>query len=303
MSLPQQLTIIEVSPRDGLQNETLFVPTPIKLEFIQRLTECGLKIIESTSFVSPKWVPQMADHQQVMRGIIHQPQVSYPALIANMTGMERAIECGVKEISVFTAVSETFSKKNANCSLAESMIRIADVIELAKKHEIPVRGYISCVIACPYEGPMTPHQTVKVAKQLMELGCSQISLGDTIGAGTVGEVKKLLDALLPVISVDKIAVHFHDTYGQALANIYASLEYGISNVDSSVAGLGGCPYARSATGNVATEDVVYMLNGLGIQTGIDLQKLLEAGRFICQYLNHPPRSKVSQAFQSKTELG
>ncbi len=294
MSLPKYVSIVEVSPRDGLQNETVFIPTSIKIDFIRRLADCGLKTIESTSFVSPKWVPQMADHFEVMQGISRKPGVTYPALIANRIGMERALNAGVKEISVFTATSETFSIKNANCSLVESMKRISEVIDIARGHQIPVRGYISCVIACPYEGPTPPQQTVHVAQQLIELGCSQISLGDTIGVGTPGEVKKLLDALLSVVPVNKIAMHFHDTYGQALANIYLSLEYGIHMFDSSVAGLGGCPYARSATGNVATEDVIYMLNGLNIKTGIDLKKLIETGNFICQHLGHPPRSKLSQ---------
>jgi hydroxymethylglutaryl-CoA lyase len=293
MTLPPQVTLVEVSPRDGLQNEAVIVPTPAKIEFIQRLADCGLKIIESASFVSPKWVPAMADHAQVIQGIHRQPGVSYPALVPNLRGMELAVAAGVKEISVFTATSETFSKKNANCSLQESMSRIEEVIKLAYQHDIPVRGYISCVIACPYEGPIAPQKTAEVAKELIEMGCEQISLGDTIGIGTPGDVKKLLDAVLPKVPVEKTAVHFHDTYGQALANIYVSLEYGIHIVDSSVAGLGGCPYAHSATGNVATEDVVYMLNGLGIATGVDLKKLLAAGQFICQHLEHPPRSKLS----------
>ncbi len=287
MSLPKHVSIVEVSPRDGLQNEAVFIPTPIKIDFIRRLADCGLKTIESTSFVSPKWVPQMADHFEVMQSISREPGVAYPALIANRIGMERALKAGVKEISVFTATSETFSKKNANCSLVESMKRISEVIDLARRHQIPVRGYISCVIACPYEGPTPPQQTVHVAQQLIEMGCSQVSLGDTIGVGTPGEVKKLLDALLSIVPVHKIAMHFHDTYGQALANIYLSLEYGIHIFDSSVAGLGGCPYARSATGNVATEDVIYMMNGLNIETGIDLKKLIETGNFICQHLRSP----------------
>lgn len=295
MALPKQVTLVEVSPRDGLQNETVIVPTAVKIEFIQRLTDCGLKVIESASFVSPKWVPQMADHTEVIKGIQHRSGVSYPALVPNVRGMELAIAAGVKEIAVFTATSETFSKKNANCSLSESLHRISEIIALAQQHHIPVRGYISCVIACPYEGAMPPQQTVKVAQQLIDMGCEQISLGDTIGVGTPGSVKKLLDALIPQVPVDKIAVHFHDTYGQALTNIYVSLGYGIHIIDSSVAGLGGCPYAHSATGNVATEDVVYMLNGLNITTGVNLQKILDAGNFICQHLNHPIRSKVGQA--------
>lgn len=298
MNLPKQVTLVEVGPRDGLQNEVVVVPTSTKLEFIQLLGDAGLPIIESTSFVSPKWVPQMADHTDVIKSIDRKPGVSYPALVPNVHGMELAIAAGIQEISVFTATSETFSKKNANCSLQESLQRIAEVIALAKQHHIPVRGYISCVIACPYEGEIPPQQSAQVAKQLMEMGCEQISLGDTIGTGTPGTVKKLLDAVLAQVPVEKTAVHFHDTYGQALANIYVSLEYGIHIIDSSVAGLGGCPYARSATGNVATEDVVYMLNGLNIKTGVDLPKLLAAGKFICHHLGHPSRSKLSQVLSA-----
>jgi hydroxymethylglutaryl-CoA lyase len=297
MIFPRQVTLVEVSPRDGLQNEAVFVPTSIKIEFIQRLADCGLPCIESTSFVSPKWVPAMADHSQVIQGLNRKNGVSYPALVPNLKGMELAIEAGVREISVFTATTETFSKKNANCSLSESMQRIWEVISLADKHHIPVRGYISCAIACPYEGAVEPLKTATVAKQLINMGCSQISLGDTIGVGHPESVKKLLEAVLKEVAVDKTAVHFHDTYGQALANIYVSLEYGIHIIDSSVAGLGGCPYARNATGNVATEDVVYMLNGLNIHTGVDLEKLIKTGYFICQHLSHPPHSKLAQIYR------
>ena len=296
--MKRKMTLVEVSPRDGLQNEKIFVPTATKIEFINRLADSGLTIIESTSFVSPKWVPQMADHSEVIQGIQRREGVKYPALVPNVRGMEMAIEANVKEISVFTATSETFSKKNANCTLAESMQRIEQVIQLAQRNQIPVRGYISCVFVCPYEGPIAPEKTVEVAKQLINLGCEQISLGDTLGAGTPGDVKKLMDRLLVEIPVDQTAVHFHDTYGQALANIYASLEYGVHIIDSSVAGLGGCPYAKSATGNVATEDVVYMLNGLGIEHGVDLEKLISTGHFICQFLNHPPRSKLGLVFRN-----
>jgi hydroxymethylglutaryl-CoA lyase len=295
MAFPTQVTLVEVSPRDGLQNEATIVPTPVKIEFIQQLADAGLRVIESASFVSPRWVPAMADHTEVIKSIERRPGVSYPALVPNLRGMTTAIAAGVQEISVFTATSETFSQKNANCSLAESMHRLQEVIHLAHQHRIPVRGYISCVIACPYEGAISPQQTTAVAMQLLDMGCEQVSLGDTIGIGTAGDVHRLLDTLLPRVGVDQVAVHFHDTYGQALANIYASLEYGIHIIDSSVAGLGGCPYARSATGNVATEDVVFMLNGLHIDTGVNLQKLLQAGRFICQHLGHPPLSKLSHA--------
>jgi hydroxymethylglutaryl-CoA lyase len=295
MTLPKTVNLVEVSPRDGLQNEQTNVSTIVKLEFIQKLAESGLKVIESTSFVSPQWVPQMADHSEVIKSIHRAPGVRYPALVPNVRGMELAIAAGVQEISVFTATTETFSKKNANCSLKESMERIGQVVDLAQQHHIPVRGYISCVIACPYEGMVSPLRTLDIAEQLIDLGCDQVSLGDTIGVATPGHVKSLLDMVLSKIPPEKIAMHFHDTYGQALANIYVSLEYEINHFDSSVAGLGGCPYARSATGNVATEDLVYMLNGLQIETGVDINKLLQAGQFICHYLNHPPKSKLSQA--------
>jgi hydroxymethylglutaryl-CoA lyase len=297
MTLPHRVTLVEVSPRDGLQNEAVVVPTSIKIDFIQRLAECGLSIIESTSFVSPKWVPAMADHTSIIQGLNRKAGVSYPALVPNLKGMELALEAGVQEISVFTATTETFSKKNANCSLNESLNRIQEVIKLADQHHISVRGYISCVIACPYEGKVDPQKPAAVAQKLIDMGCTQISLGDTIGVGSAGAVKQLLDAVLKETPVEKTAVHFHDTYGQALANIYVSLEYGIHIIDSSVAGLGGCPYARNATGNVATEDVVYMLNDLNIHTGVDLEKLVKTGYFICQHLSHPPHSKLAQVYR------
>ncbi len=297
MTLPSKVTLVEVSPRDGLQNEAVVTPTAVKIEFIHRLADSGLQVIESTSFVSPKWVPAMADHTEVIQGLQRRPGISYPALVPNVKGMELAIEAGVREISIFTATTETFSKKNANCSLKESIQRIQEVIRLAEQHRIPVRGYISCVIACPYEGSVEPQKTAAVAKQLIDLGCAQISLGDTIGIGNAGSVKRLMDVVLKEIPIEKTAVHFHDTYGQALANIYVSLEYGIHIIDSSVAGLGGCPYARNATGNVATEDVVYMLNGLNIETGVDLEKLVKTGYFICQHLSHAPYSKLAQIYR------
>ncbi len=297
MTLPKHVTIVEVSPRDGLQNEMTILPTPIKVDFIHRLATTGLKVIEATSFVSPKWVPQLADHRQVMQEVKRQTGIAYPVLVPNTKGMEAAIESGVKEIAVFTTTSETFSKKNANCSLAESINRIRDIIAMANVHHVSVRGYISCITACPYEGVIAINQTVKVTKQLIDLGCEQVSLGDTMGVATAGEVHQLLEALLLQVSPEQIAVHFHDTYGQALANIYVSLEYGIATIDSSVAGLGGCPYSPGASGNVATEDVLYMLNGLGIETGVDLHQLIKIGRFICQQLGQKVRSKVSQASQ------
>ncbi len=294
MDLPKKVNIVEVGPRDGLQNESIIVPVSIKLEYIQRLENSGLKIIEVTSFVSPKWVPQMADHTQLIQQLVMKSGIKYPALIPNQHGMLAAIDAGIKDICVFTATTEKFSKKNANCFLSESMQRIEQVIDLAKKHHISIRGYISCVIACPYEGYVDPHKTALIAERLIALGCEQVSLGDTIGVGTPGEVKKLLAAVLEKVPAEKIAVHFHDTYGQALANIYVSLEHGIQTIDSSSAGLGGCPYAGNATGNVPTEDVIYMLNGLGIETGVSLPAVVDAGRFICQHLGHPPQSKLSK---------
>lgn len=300
MTLPKQVTIVEVGPRDGLQNEPKNIPTALKIDFINRLSETGLRVIEATSFVSPKWVPQMADHSEVMKGIKRNPNVRYTALVPNEHGLNDALDSQVQEIAIFTAASETFSQKNTNCSIEESLNRIALVIEGAKKHHIPVRGYVSCAIACPYEGETDPKQVLNVSEKLLNLGCYQISLGDTIGIGTPNKVQKLIDLVSQSISIDKLAVHFHDTYAQALVNIYAALEKGITTVDSSVAGLGGCPYAPGAGGNVATEDVVYLLNGLGIESGIDINKLAKTGRMICDHLDIAPRSKVSIALAGTT---
>lgn len=289
---PRKVTIVEVSPRDGLQNEHEIVPTAIKVEFINRLAETGLKVIEATSFVSPKWIPQMADHERVMQQIKRKNGVKYPVLIPNCQGMEKALAFKPDEIAVFTAASETFSQKNTNCSIAESLNRIKEVINLAKANEIPVRGYISCVLGCPYEGEVSPFKVAELAEKLLELGCYQISLGDTIGVGTPLKTKKLIDIVAKKVPIENLAVHFHDTYGQALTNIYVSLEKGIATIDSSVGGLGGCPYAPGAAGNVATEDVLYMLHGMGIETRVDLQKLMAAGAFILSHLKHPSRSRV-----------
>lgn len=300
MTLPKKVNIVEVGPRDGLQNEPKNIPTSLKIEFINQLSHTGLKIIEATSFVSPKWVPQMADHSEVMRGITRNPHVRYTALVPNEQGLADAIAAHSEEIAVFTAASETFNQKNINCSIEESLNRIGRVIEIAKKNNIPVRGYISCVLGCPYEGKMTPQPVCYVAEKLIQLGCYQISLGDTIGVGTPNQVQALMDHITQKIPVKKIAVHFHDTYAQALANIYVCLEKGVSTIDSSVAGLGGCPYAPGAGGNVATEDVVYLLNGLGVECGVNLQRLAQAGRLICDYLQQPPRSKVSIALTHAT---
>lgn len=297
VQLPKKVKIVEVSPRDGLQNEVKAIPTNIKIDFINRLSDTGLSVIEATSFVSPKWIPNLADHAEVFQNIKKYPQVSYPVIVFNKQGFDNALAAGVKQIAVFTTPSETFCKKNANCSVAESIMRINEITQLAATHDIAVRGYISCVLGCPFEGHISPQSVTDIAKQLLNAGCYEISLGDTIGIGTPGTTTTLLNILLKEIASEKIAVHFHDTYGQALANIYVALEQGIATIDSSVAGLGGCPYAKGATGNVATEDVIYMLQGLGIHTGIDLSKLISVGKFITNYLARENRSKVSVAMQ------
>ncbi|XP_077560972.1 hydroxymethylglutaryl-CoA lyase, mitochondrial-like [Haemaphysalis longicornis] len=294
-SFPDYVKIVEVGARDGLQNEKEIVPTKTKIELINRLANAGLPVVEATSFVSPKWVPQMADHTEVLQGIERQNGVQYPVLVPNMRGFNKALAAGAKEIAVFGAASETFSRKNINCSIEESLERFRDVIEAAKANDIKVRGYVSCVAGCPYEGAVSPELVARVAGALYRAGCYEISLGDTIGVGTPGTMRPMLQAVLKEVPASALAVHCHDTYGQALANILTALSMGVSTVDSSVAGLGGCPYAPGATGNVATEDVLYMLHGMGIPTGIDLQKVMEAGDFICKALNRPSNSKVSHA--------
>ncbi len=295
MNLPQTVKIVEVGPRDGLQNEAQPIPTDIKIEFINTLSNTGLTSIEVTSFVSPRAIPQLADHAEVYQGIKKLAGVSYPVLVPNRKGLENALAVGVKEIAIFGAASETFSQKNINCSIAESLERFAEVMTLAKTRQIKVRGYISCVLGCPYEGKIKPEAVAYVAEQLLALGCYEISLGDTIGVGTPLEAVKLIQLLKTKIPISQLAVHFHDTYGQALANIYAALQQGITVIDSAVAGLGGCPYAPGASGNVATEDVLYMLNGLDIHTGVDLAAMIAAGQFICQHLGRKTGSKVAQA--------
>jgi hydroxymethylglutaryl-CoA lyase len=299
--LPRQVKIVDVGPRDGLQNEPRSVPAAVKIELIERLAEAGVPVVEATAFVSPKWVPQMADGAEVMRGIARKPGVSYPVLVPNMKGFEAAMAAGADEIAVFGAASETFSQKNINCSIAESLERFAPVIEAAKDRNVKVRGYISCVVGCPYEGEVKPKVVAEVARRLFAMGCYEISLGDTIGVGTPGRVRQMLAAVARDVPVKRMAVHFHDTYGQALANIYAALEEGVHVVDSSVAGLGGCPYAKGASGNVATEDVIYMLDGLGIETGVDLDQVFETGRFICDELGREAASKVHKALAAKRQ--
>ncbi|XP_060114310.1 3-hydroxymethyl-3-methylglutaryl-CoA lyase, cytoplasmic isoform X1 [Heteronotia binoei] len=292
---PEFVKVVEVGPRDGLQNEKAVVPTDVKIELIDRLSKSGLPVVEVTSFVSSKWVPQMADHTEVMRGIECYPGVRYPVLTPNLQGFHSAIAAGATEVAVFGAASESFSKMNINCTIEESMDKFEDVVKSARNMDIPVRGYVSCALGCPYEGNIAPAKVAEVSKRLYSMGCYEISLGDTIGVGTPGSMKRMLDSVLMEIPVNAIAVHCHDTYGQALANILTAMQMGVNVVDSAVAGLGGCPYAKGATGNVATEDVIYMLNGLGINTGVDLTKVMEAGNFICTALNKTTNSKVAQA--------
>lgn len=283
MPFPNQVKLVEVSPRDGLQNESQFIPTQIKITLIEKLVDTGLKTIEATSFVSPVWVPQLADHLEVFRGIQKHKGVTYSVLVPNLKGLKNAIAAGVQEIAVFTAASEVFSQKNIHCSISQSIARFAEIIQIAKQHHIKVRGYVSCVLGCPYEGEISLETVVDVATQLFNLGCYEISLGDTIGVGTPGKAVALVRAVAKKIPLNCLAVHFHDTYGQALANIYATLEEGISIIDSSVGGLGGCPYAPGAAGNVATETVLYMLDGLGIKTGVDLKSLRKIALYIREF--------------------
>ncbi|MEX1074436.1 MAG: hydroxymethylglutaryl-CoA lyase [Burkholderiales bacterium] len=297
--LPKKVRIVEVGPRDGLQNEKMAVPTQVKLELIGRLADAGLPAVEATAFVSPKWIPQMADHTEVLEGIRRKPGVSYPVLTPNLKGFEAARAAGATEVAVFGAASESFSRKNINCTIAESLERFRPVTDAARAAGIKVRGYISCVLGCPYEGEIAPAKVAEVARALHDMGCYEISLGDTIGVGTPGKSKAMIEACAREVPIERLAGHYHDTYGQALANIYASLELGVATFDSSVAGLGGCPYAKGASGNVATEDVVYMLNGLGIETGIDLDKVVEIGRWICGVIGKEPQSKAGKAIAAK----
>ncbi len=289
------VTIVEVGPRDGLQNEKQKLSAATKIELIERLALCGLPVVEAGSFVSPKWVPQMADTADVMKGLKTLHGTRYPVLVPNMAGFERAVDAGAKEIAVFTAASESFSQRNTNCSIAESIKRLDPVINAAKSSGIAVRAYVSCVLGCPYEGEIKTEAVSEVCIRLEQLGCDEISLGDTIGVGTPALANALVQTISSVVPVEQLAVHFHDTYGQALANILACLDAGIRIIDSSVAGLGGCPYANGATGNVATEDVVYMLQGLGLDTGVDLAELAKTGHWISNQLQRPNNSKAGVA--------
>ncbi|KAJ1975863.1 hypothetical protein H4R35_002952 [Dimargaris xerosporica] len=291
--------IVEVGPRDGLQNEPQVVDTAVKVDLINRLSETGLAVVEATSFVSPKWVPQMADASQVLTQIRRAPRVSYPVLTPNVKGFQAALAAGAREVAIFGAASESFSQKNINCSIEESLARFQAVMDEAHTHKIPVRGYVSCVLGCPYEGRVAPDAVARVAQKLFDMGCYEISLGDTIGVGTPVSMKEMLKATAQVVPVQRLAVHCHDTYGRALANIYEALQHGVRVVDSSVAGLGGCPYAEGATGNVATEDVVDMLNKLGYITNVDLPKLVKVGQFISAHLSRPNGSKLGQQSPSK----
>ncbi len=301
-TLPPRVRLVEVGPRDGLQNEKAMVPTDIKVALIDRLTDAGFPAIEATAFVSPKWVPQMADAATVMARIARKPGVRYPVLTPNMKGFEAARGAGADEVAVFVAASETFSRRNINCGIAESLERAQPIFAAAKLHGIRVRGYISCVLGCPYEGDVDPRKVADVADALYRLGAYEVSLGDTIGVGTAGKTKALLAVVAERVPVAALAGHFHDTYGQALANVYAALELQVATFDASVAGLGGCPYAIGATGNVASEDVVYLLDGLGIETGVNMTKLRIAGQYISNFLGRPSMSRVARALAARDPL-
>jgi hydroxymethylglutaryl-CoA lyase len=295
----EQVRIVEVGPRDGLQNEKQNVATAVKLELIERLATAGLRDIEVTSFVSPKWVPQMADHVDLMRGLERRQDVNYPVLTPNLKGFEAAVAEGAKEVAVFAAASEGFSQKNINCSIDESIDRFVPVLDAARRQGVKVRGYVSCVVACPYDGAIAPQQVAHVAARLHELGCYEVSLGDTIGVGTPASLLRMLEAVAARVPADHLAGHYHDTYGMAVANVHASYEFGLRVFDSSVAGLGGCPYAKGATGNVATEDIVYLLHGLGASTGVDLDALVDCGAWISAQLGRDNGSRVGRAIVAK----
>ncbi len=300
MTLPTNITIVEVGPRDGLQNESP-VSTRTKIRLIDLLSDTGLSHIEAGSFVSPKWVPQMADSKEVMQNITRRASVTYSALTPNLQGLEQALDAGANQVAIFTSASEGFCQHNINCSITESLKRFEPLMVQADKYHVPVRGYLSCVVDCPYDGATSPTQVANISQALIDLGCYEVSLGDTIGTGTPNRVKEMLESVLASIPNQRLAVHFHDTWGQALANIYQALSMGITTVDSSVAGLGGCPYAHGASGNVATEDVLYLCQGLGIETGVDLELLAKAGWMISDELQRQPTSKVSQALRHRME--
>lgn len=299
IDLPARVRIVEVSPRDGLQNELQPVATDVKLELIRRLASTGLDTIETTSFVSPRWVPQMSDSAKIMAQVDRGTGVHYTVLTPNLKGFENAVAAGAVDVAVFGAASEAFSRKNINCSIAESLSRFHPIVDAAQKLGVRVRGYVSCVLGCPYEGRVSPASVVHVARSLYDMGCYEVSLGDTIGVGTPLAAQRMVAAVAEHVPVEHLAAHFHDTYGQALANLFAVLQQGVAVIDSSVAGLGGCPYAKGASGNVATEDVVYMLDGLGIETGVSLDDIVAAGRYICDKLGRPSASRVGMALAGR----
>ncbi|MDH4191897.1 MAG: hydroxymethylglutaryl-CoA lyase [Betaproteobacteria bacterium] len=301
MSLPKKVRIVEVGPRDGLQNEKGVVPTKIKIELIERLADCGLAAIEATAFVSPKWVPQMADHSEVLKGIRRKPGVAYAVLAPNLKGLDSARAAGAEEVAIFPAATESFSQKNLNCSIAESLERFGAVARAARAAGLRVRGYLSCALGCPFEGEVAPARVAELAAALDAMGCYEVSLADTIGVATPRKTQAMLEACARRVPIERLAGHYHDTYGQALANLYASLELGVAVFDASVAGLGGCPYAPGATGNVATEDVVYLLNGLGIETGVDLARLAQTGLWISAAIGREPATRVGRALSSKSK--
>jgi hydroxymethylglutaryl-CoA lyase len=299
MPLPKKVKLVEVGPRDGLQNEAQPVATEVKIELIHRLQDAGLPVIQATSFVSPKWVPQMADNAAVMAGIRQRPGVNYPVLVPNRKGLDAAMAAGCKEVVIFGAATEAFSRKNTNCTIAEGIARFSEVAAVALANGIKVRGDMSVCLGCPYEGEVEPQAVARLAREFDQLGCYEITIADTIGTGTPGKTRAVIEAVAKYVPIDRLSIHMHDTYGQAIANIYAALECGITTFDSSVAGLGGCPYAKGATGNVATEDVLYLLDGLGIETGVGMHKLIAAGEYICGVLGRPTSSRAGKAIATK----
>jgi len=300
MNLPKRVRLVEVGPRDGLQNEPGNVPVEVRIGLIERLADAGLTVIEAGAFVSPARVPQMAATDRVLAGLSRRPGVRYPVLVPNRQGLEAALAAGAREIAVFAAASDTFSRRNIGCSIAESLDHYRQICDVAHERELYIRGYVSCALGCPFEGEIMPFAVRELAAALWAMGCEEIALGDTIGVGTPGKVRSLIETVATKVPMERLACHFHDTYGQALANILTALECGIAVFDSSIAGLGGCPFAPGAAGNVASEDLLYMLNGMGIETGVDLEKLLEAGHFICGHLGRQSGSKVARALANKT---
>jgi len=296
---PRKVKMVDVGPRDGLQNESMPVSTKIKVALIEQLADAGLPVVEATSFVSPKWVPQMADAAEVMARIRRKPGVSYPVLVPNLKGLEGALAAKAEEVAVFAAATEAFSKRNINCTIDESLDRFAPVCEEALAKGVRVRGYVSCVLGCPYEGEVAPEAVARVSQRLHAMGCYEVSLGDTIGTGTPAKAQRMIEAVAKYVPIERLAGHFHDTYGQALGNIVAAMELGVATFDSSVAGLGGCPYAKGATGNVASEDVLYLMNGLGIETGVDLDRLVDAGAEICAAIGRENVSRAGRALAAK----